>query len=629
MEKIPTYKLIRELPSNSKIVKTINGIDLYNINTFQNIMSWNQHNLNTTALEYFGNKITYGQLPKVVAEYAKGFDSLGIKKDSVVTMSMPVSNEYILSLFATCNLGVISNNVNFLFLRNDLARYTLKKNSHTLIILDIYLPVIVDKLRNANIKNVILTSLNDYLPEEQKTYFNDLSKLPSKIREVLKDKDQLSACIKEIRNLKNVNFIKMSEIIKVGKDNKNEVIYPKVDIEKDSIYSYTSGTTGAPKCIVFSEQSPNAIIEMHKGLNLRDFVGERSLVVIPPSHATGMFYAIFLQMAKGKTLVLQPIYDKRTFATDLRDFNINHTLSAASFYLEAVAQNNIKPGELSSLSRPCSGGEPITKSNVYLINDWLKRAGCKEKIAIGGGSGEVGSSALTSYELNPETKTNETGYPIPGVFVKIVDPITGKEVKKGERGIIHISSAASANRYLNNKKATDNYYYYDEKGIRWANLGDIAIQNEDNSYSMLGRSSDSYVDENGQTKYLFDIEYSLSLEDPIIEWEITAFKTDHGKYDVVGQVVLKNEFIGKEDEVIKYLCEKYNLDGIKIYDSFEVSEVTGKRDYQLLKNDYDSYYFPNDSFTFVKKKYSKSGKTSSEIVNINEIKTKTKKLVRW
>ena len=59
-----------------------------------------------------------------------------------------------------------------------------------------------------------------------------------------------------------------------------------------------------------------------------------------------------------------------------------------------------------------------------------------------------------------------------------------------------------------------------------------------------------------------------------------------------------------------------------------MSEVTGKRDYQLLKNDYDSYYFPNDSFTFVKKKYSKSGKTSSEIVNINEIKTKTKKLVR-
>lgn len=628
MDRIPTYKIVRELPENAKIVSTVNGIDLYNINTFQNIMSWNQHNLETTALEYFGNKITYGQLPRVVGEYAKGFDSLGIRQDSVVTMSLPVSNEYILSLFATCNMGAISNNVNFLFLRNDLARYTLEKNSDTLIVLDVYLPLIIKQIKNTNIKNVILTSLNDYLPEEQKMYFSDLSKLPAKIREVMEDKDQLSACIKEIRNLKHVNFIKMSEILKVGKESKREIVYPQVDIKRDSIYSYTSGTTGAPKCIVFNEQSPNAIIEMHKGLDLRDHVGDRSLVVIPPSHATGMFYATYLQMAKGKTMVLQPMYDKKTFATDLRDFKINHTLAAASFYLEAVAQNNIKPGELSGLSRPCSGGEPITKSNVYLINEWLKNAGCKEKVAIGGGAGEVGSSALTSYELNPETKTNETGYPIPGVYVKIVDPITGKSVEKGKRGIIHISSSASADRYLNNEEATNNYYYIDEKGIRWANLGDIAIQNEDGSYSMLGRSSDSYVDENGETKYLFDIEYSLSLEDPIIEWEITAFKTETGKYDVVGQVVLKNEFVGKEDEVVRYLCEKYKLDGVKIYDSFEVSEVTGKRDYQLLKHDYNSYYIPNGENTFIRKNYSDCGDTTCEIVDASTLKTNVKKLVK-
>lgn len=628
MEKIPTYKLVRELPTDARIVNTINGVDLYNINTFQNIMSWNQHNLETTALEYFGNKITYGQLPKVVEEYAKGFDALGIKENSVVTMSLPVSNEYILSLFATCNMGAISNNVNFLFLRNDLARYTLEKNSDTLIILDVYLPLIVKQIKNTNIKNVILTSLSDYLPEEQKMYFNDLSKLPSKIRKVMEDKDELSACIEEIRNLRHVNFIKMNEILKVGKESKREIIYPEVDIKRDSIYSYTSGTTGPPKCIVFNEQSPNAIIEMHKGLDLRDYVGDRSLVVIPPSHATGMFYATYLQMAKGKTMVLQPMYDKKTFATDLRDFKINHTLAAASFYLEAVAQNNIKPGELSELSRPCSGGEPITKSNVYLINEWLKNAGCKEKVAIGGGAGEVGSSALTSYELNPETKTNETGYPIPGVYVKIVDPITGEPVKKGQRGIIHISSSAAADRYLNNEQATNDYYYYDENGIRWANLGDIAIQNEDGSYSMLGRSSDSYVDEKGETKYLFDIEYSLSLEDPVIEWEITAFKTGLDKYDVVGQVVLKSEYIGREDEVIRYLCEKYKLDGVKIYDSFEVSEVTGKRDYQLLKHDYNSYYRPNDEYTFIKKNYSDCGETTSEIVDTSALKINVKKLLK-
>ncbi len=624
-KKIRTDKIVRKLPANAKIVDIKNGISLYNINTFQNIMSWNQYNLNTPALEYFGNKITYGQLPKFVDEYAKGFASLGIKKDSIVTMSLPVSNEYILSLFATCNMGVISNNVNFLFLRNNMAKYTFEKNSDTIIILDVYLPLIIKQIKNTGIKNIIITSLSDYLPEEKKMYFNDLNKLPKKIKEAFEDKDVLSECLEEIKNLKNINFIRMKELIKVGQNSRNNLDYPQVDIKKDSIYSYTSGTTGEPKCIVFTEQSPNAIIEMHGGLNLRDYVGERTLVLIPPSHATGMFYATYLQMAKGKTLVLEPIYDKKTFATDLKDLKINHTLAAASFYLEAVAQNNIEVNGLPHLNRPCTGGEPITESNVYLINNWLKKTGCKEKIAIGGGAGEVGSSALTSYELDPETKTNETGLPIPGVYVKIIDPKTKQEVKQGQRGIIQISSAAAADRYLNNEKATNEYYYYDNKGIRWANLGDIAVLNENGTYSMLGRSSDSYIDENGNTKYLFDIENSLEIDDPIIEWEITAFKTTKN-YEVVGQVVLKNEYIGHEDEVIRFLCNKYKLNGIKIYDSFEISEVTGKRDYRLLKHDYNSYYYPFDENSLIEKNYSEKGTITYKIVNNNYVKKDVKQL---
>ncbi len=628
MEKIPTYKMVRELPDNVKVVNTINGIKLYNMNTFQNIMSWNQHNLDVPAFEYFGNKITYGELPKCVEEYAKGFDSLGIKKNSIVTMSLPVSNEYYLSLFATLNLGAISNNVNFLFLRNDLAKYTLEKNSDTIMILDIYLPLIADQLKKSQVKNVILTSLNDYLPEEQKNYFADLNKIPKKIREYLQDPVKMTQAMSEIAKLRHINFINMNEIIKVGQETKNEIKYPEVDIKKDSIYSYTSGTTGDPKCIVFNEQSPNAIIEMHKGLDLRDYVGDRSLVVIPPSHATGMFYATYLQLAKGKTLVLQPIYDKKTFAKDLKDFKINHTLSAGSFYLEAAANADIKSGDLKELSRPCSGGEPISKANVNLINKWLEKGGSPEKIAIGGGAGEVGSSALTSYELNPDTKTNETGYPIPGVFVKIVDPKTGKEVKQGERGIIHISSAAASDRYLNNKEATDNYFYYDENGIRWANLGDIAVQNPDGSYSMLGRSSDSYVDENGETKYLFDIEYALSEDDPVIEWEITAFKANEKKTDVVAQVVLKNEYIGHEQEIVSYLCKKYNLDGVKFYDSFETSEVTGKRDYQLLKHDYNGYYSPLNEIQLICTNYSENGIVSKTVVEGSIVNRQKEKHVR-
>lgn len=619
MKKIPSHKMIRELPEGAKVVKTINGIDLYNINTFQNIMSWTAHCKDVPAFDYFGTQITYGELPELVDTYAKGFAALDINAESVVTMSLPVTIEYYASLFAVLNMGAISNNVNFLFLRNDLPRYTLEKNSDVLIIPDVYLPLIAEHLKETGIRTIILTSLNDYLPPDKAGMFNDFSKLPKKVRETLLDKRKMRKAEREIAALQNVRLICMRDVLKLGKEFQGKLVYPPVDITKDSIYSYTSGTTGIPKCIVFTEQSPNAIIEMHNGLDLRDFVGDRSLVVIPASHATGMFYGTYLQLAKGKTLVLQPIYEKETFATDLRDFNINHTLAAASFYLEAIKQDNIKPGEYKNLLRPCSGGEPITLANVLLINDWLKRAGCPEKVAIGGGSGEIGSSALTSYELNSDTKTNETGLPIPGVYVKILDPKTGEPVKQGERGLIFISSAAASDRYLNNKKATSEYFIYDEDGTRWANLGDIAVQNPDGSYSILGRSSDSYVDDAGVTHYLFDIEYSLELNDPVLEWEISSFPTGGGHTDVVAQVVLKPEFEGRESEAIRHICTKYKLDGVKIYEAFETSEVTGKRNYLLLKTDYEGYYSPCNEDELNLKTYSEDGNVKKEVVRNDDV----------
>ena len=96
------------------------------------------------------------------------------------------------------------------------------------------------------------------------------------------------------------------------------------------------------------------------------------------------------------------------------------------------------------------------------------------------------------------------------------------------------------------------------------------------------------MDKDGNRVYLFDIEYSLELEDPVIEWEITAHETKDGTF-VVGQVVLKKEYRENQEEAIKLLCKKYNLYAVKVYDKFELSDVTGKRDFQKLKEDKIDY----------------------------------------
>ena len=588
-----TCDIKRNLPDWAKVVKTINGLPIYNINIFDNIMSWNSDNLDTPAFDYFGNTITYRELPSRVNEYVCAFRTLGVSEGDVVTLCMPVSVENMLALLALNCLGAISNNVNFLFLKNNFTTYTKAKKSDALMVLDAFLPFVVDHLVEADIKTVIVTNLSDYLKVEDKNRFSDFSSLPENLREIYDNKEKQDYCRALIPKLKGISFIRTPDFIKLGKANYNPINPGPVDVDRDSCYSYTSGTTGKPKCIVYKEYSTNAFIEMHAGLDTKDYVGERVFQVIPLTHATGERVSGYLPLAKGKTLVPIPIYNKNTFGEDLANSKCNWVVAAPSFYIAASAHGDLNPEALTNVTRPTSGGEPITKCNVRMVDRWLMRNGCQTRFAIGGGSAEDGSGTLFTYFMNDETKTNETGQPIdPYIKVKIVGS-NGQPVEKGERGIFHASSPAAADRYLNDSKATQSRWYIDNNGVRWGITGDVAVENPDGSYTVLGRDTDSYIDNEGQKHYLFDIEYALEDDDPVYEWEITEHTTKEGNF-VVGQVVLKDKN-AELPYVIKHLCEKYGLDAIKIYSEFVTSEVTGKRDYQLLKNDKDGYYAPCDS----------------------------------
>ena len=447
----------------------------------------------------------------------------------------------------------------------------------------------------------------------------DMSNLPEKLKEIFCDYEKQKDCLKKMSKMHNVNFIKMQEVIEVGAKIDTPLKTGPVDIDRDVSYSYTSGTTGKPKCIVFKEVSANALIELHKGIVTKDYVGERCFQVIPLTHATGERFCGYLQMARGKTMVPQPIYNKDSFGRDLMESKCNWITAAPSFYTAGVAQGFIAPDAFSNVTRPSSGGEPVTKSNVVLIDNWLKMNGCKTRFSIGGGAAEDGSSTICSYFMDEETKTNETGHPVePGIIAKIVDE-NGKIVPKGTRGFLHVSSAAAADRYLNDPEATMKRWYYDENHIRWGITGDIAVQNPDNSYNILGRASDSCYDEAGNIIYLFDIEYSLESIDPVIEWEITAHQDKNGKNYIVGQVVPKNECIGEEDMIVEYMCHKYHLDAIKIYDKFESSEVTGKRDFKKLKADKVGYFAPLDNEHFYQINYPEDGLPVKSIVEKKSI----------
>lgn len=88
------------------------------------------------------------------------------------------------------------------------------------------------------------------------------------------------------------------------------------------------------------------------------------------------------------------IYNNNTFARDLAASKCNCVVATASFYMKAVKQGVLGPEALKHITRPGSGGEPITKTSVEKVDKWLRANGCKIRYYLGGGASEEGGVTL-------------------------------------------------------------------------------------------------------------------------------------------------------------------------------------------------------------------------------------------
>ena len=68
------------------------------------------------------------------------------------------------------------------------------------------------------------------------------------------------------------------------------------------------------------------------------------------------------------------------------------------------------------------------------------------------------------------------------------------------------------------------------------------------------------------------------------------------------------------------MCNKYKLDAAKIYDKFESSEVTGKRDFEGLKADLDGFYSPYNENELMKIDFAKDNDPVKTLVKKENVR---------
>ena len=114
-------------------------------------------------------------------------------------------------------------------------------------------------------------------------------------------------------------------------------------------------------------------------------------------------------------------------------------------------------------------------------------------------------------------------------------------------------------------------------------------------YDVSGRSSDSFIDNNGNLVYLFDIETQIEHVEGVREAEVIAVTIDNKKVPIA-HIVLENG--ADRDSVVRVVDAKLRatLDNenaipyaYKIRESFSTSPISGKRDYAILQYETDGF----------------------------------------
>ena len=111
---------------------------------------------NFIALEYFGKKVTYGELDKTIVEYAKKLETLGVKENDSVAICMPNTIESAELTLAINEKAAICNNIFPLSKSNEIKYCLNMLNSEIIFVLDSILDELNKIIDETNLKKVFV-----------------------------------------------------------------------------------------------------------------------------------------------------------------------------------------------------------------------------------------------------------------------------------------------------------------------------------------------------------------------------------------------------------------------------------------------------------------------------------------
>ncbi len=283
-----------------------------------------------------------------------------------------------------------------------------------------------------------------------------------------------------------------------------------VDEEEVATILYTSGTTGKPKGAMLT-----GLGIIHSATTYRVKMalgpGDRTIVVVPMSHVTGLIAGIHTAVGIGGAIVVARSFDAPSFLELAARERMNFTILVPAMYALCLHKADPAALDLSCWRIGGYGGAPMPAPTIRRLAEALPQLGLMNCY----GATETSSPVAMMPSERTAERPDSVGLPLPGVETLVMDE-AGRELPRGEQGELWHRGAMVVPGYWNNPEATSSGF-----AAGFWKSGDIGSMDEEGFLYVHDRKKDM-INRGGYKVFSSEVESILMAVPGVGEVAVVA-----------------------------------------------------------------------------------------------------------
>jgi fatty-acyl-CoA synthase len=477
---------------------------------------------------------TYRELNADVDLVARGLIALGIRKGDRVGIWSPNCAEWVLVQYATAKIGAILVNVNPAYRSHELA-FVINQSGMRLLV------------------SAVTHKSSDY-------------------RSMVEGVRGECAALTDVVYIGDATWDALVDL--AGGVTEDEVSARLSGLSTDDPINlqYTSGTTGFPK---------GATLSHHNILNNGYFVGQlvnydehdRVCLPVPFYHCFGMVMGNLGCTTHGACIVIPaPSFEPEATLRAVQDERCTSLYGVPTMFIAELGLPSFDDFDLSSLRTGIMAGSPCPVEVMKRVVAEMHMS----EVAICYGMTETSPvSTMTRSDDDLARRTETVGRTMPHLESKVIDPVTGLTVARGEAGELCTRGHTVMLGYWEQPDKTAEAI--DE--ARWMHTGDLATMDSEGYVNIVGRIKDMVI-RGGENVYPREIEEFLYGHPDIADVSVVGVPDEKYGEELMAWIVLKPGAEPLTVEAIREFCSgrlaHYKVPRyVHLVDGFPMT-VTGK-----------------------------------------------------